>query len=304
MLLQNNPDIAELALDISSTEDDLGSDFRDFLHALAASHALRSLQRFQVGVPCFIDAPWSLSPESMVHFHSLTSLEITGTGMIYGMRWELLQQEGVRLQEIVLCGISESFLNYMSSYSGIRKFHFKGKGHLVETGLLANIFYQSALPRHRVSLEDLAVLPGSSLHWLFEKDTWEFYTHCPKLRTLDVSLALVREGEPRFDYDLLPIIFNYALVHSHLEQIRIRAAHFIYYEQHGGTPAFFRIEHLVEVTDELVKEVCESKLRLDDELKVTNDGVEVAVHRYEGDDHCFTLRLNADKEICFQRRAP
>ncbi|KAF8994188.1 hypothetical protein BDQ17DRAFT_1200954, partial [Cyathus striatus] len=83
--------------------------------------------------------------------------------------WNALKHEKIHLREITIDEPTEAFIQYLSSYTGLRSLVITPTVRITErqSDLIAVEFYTHAICAHASSLEKLEVLPAYEGRWCF-----------------------------------------------------------------------------------------------------------------------------------------
>jgi hypothetical protein len=144
---------------------------------------------------------------TLPHLHRLTSLTLHNVttsesepdGAYVGKAesshpdgiWAILKTTDVRLDGIDVNHVSTTLLDYISSYSGLKKLHLAPKNleFQDESDFAANQFYNLCLGKHTSSLEELTVMAGYEGGWCFGDQALVVISLCKKLKILEGSLV-------------------------------------------------------------------------------------------------------------------
>jgi len=115
--------------------------------------------------------------------------------------WAILKTTDVRLDGIDVNHISTSLLDYISSYSGLKKLrlsllNFKTEG---ESDIAANQFYNLCLGKHTSSLEELIVMADYEGGWCLGDQALVMISLCKNLKILEGSLVSEALGSEVLD---------------------------------------------------------------------------------------------------------
>ena len=105
--------------------------------------------------------------------------------------WAILKTTNVHLNGIDVNHISTTLLDYISSYSGLKKLRL---AHIdletqEQSDLAANQFYKLCLGKHASSLEELIVIPVYEGGWCLGDQALVVISLCKKLKILEGSLV-------------------------------------------------------------------------------------------------------------------
>ena len=104
--------------------------------------------------------------------------------------WAILKTTNVHLNGIDVNHISTTLLDYISSYSGLKKLRLARIDlRTQERSDLANQFYDLCLGKHTSSLEELIVTPAYEGGWCLVDKALVVISLCKKLRILEGSLV-------------------------------------------------------------------------------------------------------------------
>lgn len=110
--------------------------------------------------------------------------------------WTALLQSGVQLEEITLDTVVSPFVDYLASYSGVRRLHLTPGGFRDgnTSDFMAESFFIWALPNHTASLEDLSINAVYEGGWCFGSHNRELFAQCTRLKTWRMSLVETQES--------------------------------------------------------------------------------------------------------------
>ncbi|KAF8152268.1 hypothetical protein B0H34DRAFT_810264 [Crassisporium funariophilum] len=105
--------------------------------------------------------------------------------------WSMLTKSGVRLEEINIDDVASTFLEYLGSYSGLRKLRMSTEGfsESAYSDQLASQFYQIILRNHAHSLEELSINAFYEGLWCFGIHNQESISRCVKLKQLAMCMV-------------------------------------------------------------------------------------------------------------------
>ena len=107
--------------------------------------------------------------------------------------WAILKTTNVHLIDIDVNQISTTLLDYISSYSGLKKLRLARIDlRTQERSDLANHFYDLCLGKHTSSLEELIVTPAYEGGWCLVDKALVVISLCKKLKILEGSLEIGR----------------------------------------------------------------------------------------------------------------
>jgi hypothetical protein len=115
--------------------------------------------------------------------------------------WATLKAINVHLNEIDVNDGCAAFLDYISSYSGLKKLRLAPNNFstLEESDLAATCFYGCSLGKHVSSLEELSVSAPFEGGWCFGDRALVVISQCRKLKLLEGSLVSGSFKEPPDD---------------------------------------------------------------------------------------------------------
>lgn len=105
--------------------------------------------------------------------------------------WNTLKEERIYLKEIVTDSVNEALLDYLASYSGLKKLQLKctTRGDSsVSSDKLALQFYAEVLPKHADSLQSLDISPEYEGKWCFGRHNERSLRLCTKLEELKIHI--------------------------------------------------------------------------------------------------------------------
>ncbi|KAF5319480.1 hypothetical protein D9619_008755 [Psilocybe cf. subviscida] len=110
--------------------------------------------------------------------------------------WTTLLQTGIQLEDITLDVVVPPFVDYLASYSGVRRLHLTPGGFQdgSTSDLIGEAFYTRALPKHAAFLEDLNVNAVYDGGWCFGSHNREILARCTRLRTWRISIVETQES--------------------------------------------------------------------------------------------------------------
>lgn len=118
--------------------------------------------------------------------------------------WSALRTSKIYLERISTDGMNASLIEYLASYSGLTRLNLENVtvSDQQSSNSLAERFFDSALPQHSSTLEDLYILPCYEGKWCFGEHIAPIISRCPKLQYL--KLAVVSsEVEPSANDDII-----------------------------------------------------------------------------------------------------
>ena len=115
--------------------------------------------------------------------------------------WATLKAINVHLNEIDADDGCAAFLDYISSYSGLKRLRLAPNNfsNPEDSDLAAHCFYGSSLGKHVSSLEELRVRPPFEGGWCFGDRALAVISQCRKLKLLEGSLVSGSFKEPPDD---------------------------------------------------------------------------------------------------------
>jgi hypothetical protein len=104
--------------------------------------------------------------------------------------WKAPQISGIHLEELALDCVVPSFLDYLASYSGLKKLQLTAGGFLDGTSsdTLARQFFSTPLTNHVHSLEELRVIPPFEGSWCFGGHNEAVLSRFTNLKTLRMAI--------------------------------------------------------------------------------------------------------------------
>jgi hypothetical protein len=125
-------------------------------------------------------------------YSSLTTLHVYGCDD-WSELWSTMRHNTdlqIRLKDISTNVINPDFLAYIASYSGIEKLTLMGPdgGSLAKSDRLANMFFQTVLPRHAESLVELACSARYEGNWSFGTHNSGVIWTLSRLTSLEMSV--------------------------------------------------------------------------------------------------------------------
>ena len=131
---------------------------------------------------------------TLPHLHRLRSLVLhnykTSESNPHGI-WAILKTTNVYLNDIDVNHFSITLLDYISSYSGLKKLRLAriGLETREQSDLAANKFYNLCLGKHTSFLEELIIIPIYEGGWCLGDQALVVISLCKKLRILEGSLV-------------------------------------------------------------------------------------------------------------------
>jgi hypothetical protein len=111
--------------------------------------------------------------------------------------WSAFTGSGIRLQELEHDTITDSLLDYLLTFSGLRKLSLIGLGdneqHLSDTPAYAR-FCTFVLPNHQETLEELNITPFLDCRWCFGSHNAYVIAKCTKLKYISMSVISSQVG--------------------------------------------------------------------------------------------------------------
>jgi len=168
------------------------------------------------------------------HLHALRSLELTNTApyrrpleslmesrALMAKIYKSLTDERILLTRIVIDDVFPTFLDYLSSYSGIlteiRIICLYKPIPWGELDELAALFYTFILPNHIDSFEILDISPMFTCEWCFHPKEYSLFSKAKCLRSLSISFAFadssVANPNLPVDYAATPWMMLYVIPH-------------------------------------------------------------------------------------------
>ncbi|EDR09825.1 uncharacterized protein LACBIDRAFT_318023 [Laccaria bicolor S238N-H82] len=141
--------------------------------------------------------------------------------------WVVLKTTDVRLNGIDVNHVSTTLLDYISSYSGLKKLRlaYINFGTKERSDLAANQFYNLCLGKHTSSIEELIIRPKYEGGWCFGDQALILISLCKKLKILEgslVSAALDDAAKSLIDATTqLPHMEKLTVHPAHLEDFRM-----------------------------------------------------------------------------------
>lgn len=126
-----------------------------------------------------------LEPLDATMFRSLTSLHLLMRGISPEI-WALLESEGVQLTSLKVNVVSDQFLGYLRSFSGLQKLSLQG--FCCPANDKADHFFNACLPLHSAFLRTLEIHPHFDSQWVLSEATMHSIAQCHRLDTLQLCL--------------------------------------------------------------------------------------------------------------------
>jgi len=105
--------------------------------------------------------------------------------------WKALKLSGIQLEELALDFVVPSFLEYLASYSGLKKLQLRAGGFFngSSSDSLARQFFSISLIHHIHSLEELRVIPSYEGPWCFGPHNEAVISRCTNLKILCMAIV-------------------------------------------------------------------------------------------------------------------
>jgi hypothetical protein len=166
------------------------------VHSFSASHegirVLPSINEFIIDAPPLqlthltLDGASSEFSEDIIpHLYLLESFSFTGGS---GDPWTAFGDKRIHLQHITVDDPTESFVDYLKSYSGLQTLAIKGTSD-GRSNYLAEDFYRNVLCCHQSSLQVLEITPAHEGKWYFGDHTVESLSRLSNLKQLSISVV-------------------------------------------------------------------------------------------------------------------
>ncbi|KAF5347062.1 hypothetical protein D9758_011650 [Tetrapyrgos nigripes] len=185
-LLSGSPSVSKLYLDNGSSCIGLWARLNDILEEFLPLPELRELT--------FGGWKISLTDKMCAQLRLLTSLELLHCTKFNPDVWPFLQEEQIHLQRLGTDNVSDTLLDYLSSYSN-KLVHLSLTGPTWYSSQnyndLADRFFNEVLPLHKETLESLEVLPTFEGRWCFEENNSAAIQSCLKLKNLSVKVNCI-----------------------------------------------------------------------------------------------------------------
>uniref|UniRef100_A0A8H8CGY8 F-box domain-containing protein n=1 Tax=Psilocybe cubensis TaxID=181762 RepID=A0A8H8CGY8_PSICU len=126
---------------------------------------------------------------SISHLRHLTSLNLRNIKCKNGV-WEPFIEAGICLTEISVDWASQSFCNYLASYTGLKKLSLMAYNFstVEDSDTMAILFYEIGLDNHAQSLEDVKIVPMSEGLWCFGSHNYKSIAQLTNLRHLEMNV--------------------------------------------------------------------------------------------------------------------
>jgi len=133
-----------------------------------------------------------------------------------------LTRERIYLRSIAIGDVTDVFLGYLKSYSGLLE-ELKIEPTTAEgSDSLAKQFYESVLPKHVNSIQVLDISPRYGGEWCYDNETSpQFLARCKDLRSLAITFASYHSSD--FG-NMISSLVDLSLTLPHLTEISIRSA--------------------------------------------------------------------------------
>ena len=169
----------------------------DFLSEIPDSAFLNITHLSLSGLFVKLDATLILHLRSLISLHienifSTGDLVSGNPGSSTGNIWSSLRLENIHLQEIVTDDVQLTFIEYLTSFSGLRRLRLTRASRYTMTPLesdqLAITFYGRALQNHVHSLESLEIDARYEGKWCFADHCSSIIKQCACLTSLKLSI--------------------------------------------------------------------------------------------------------------------
>ncbi|KAK7047488.1 hypothetical protein VNI00_006719 [Paramarasmius palmivorus] len=148
------------------------------------------------------------------HFRSLKSITITTR-----------DEPSPEPQKVVVNGVTEDLLRYLSSYSGLQELELSFQEHpetdTENSEQWSQMLYDMAIPRHSESLKTLSLPKTDETHWCVGVDNVAHLGQCPNMISVHLMLNNDDLGEPNSEEDILTKLLNLAVRMEKLEEVDI-----------------------------------------------------------------------------------
>ncbi|KAJ3570606.1 hypothetical protein NP233_g4285 [Leucocoprinus birnbaumii] len=174
--------------------------------------------------------------------------------------WSALRVNKIHLERISTDAMDASLIEYLASYSGLTRLYLKSitaPDHQ-SSDQLAEMFFDSALPPHSSTLEDLYVLPRYEGKWCFGEHIAPSIVRCSRLQYLKVAV-ISSKVNPSADYgsgrgDVINMLIS--MVARHLRAIKklcitTAQAESLRGFEHAGASK----KHFLSANDEIAKAI-------------------------------------------------
>ncbi|KDR72800.1 hypothetical protein GALMADRAFT_101133 [Galerina marginata CBS 339.88] len=147
--------------------------------------------------------------------------------------WKTMRSARIRLEELTVDVVTPSFLDYLSSYSGLKMLHITPGGFHEGTSsdALAKKFFADPLQKHSGSLEDLNIAARYEGLWCFSDHNLPAIAKCTNLKSLRIAIISSQlwndddHAKAAPNSDAIKLLIDTALVHlPHLKKFQIVAA--------------------------------------------------------------------------------
>ncbi|KDR70725.1 hypothetical protein GALMADRAFT_144603 [Galerina marginata CBS 339.88] len=139
--------------------------------------------------------------------------------------WVALIPLGLRLEEITLTDVTPGFLDYLETYSGLRKLRMRTTHRFkpsISPAPLANRFFEVSLGRHVNTLEELDIQASFGSTWCFVTHNMHAVSSYKKVKTFGISISGRRLEKPN-TVNLLLDTVSQSLPHLHTLKLSIAA---------------------------------------------------------------------------------
>ncbi|KAJ6552880.1 hypothetical protein B0H19DRAFT_155344 [Mycena capillaripes] len=170
--------------------------------------------------------------QSVEQSHKLTTLHVHGFND-WSELWVKLTSSQTRLKEIYTNVVTTDLLDYLGSYSGLERLSFMRPdgGSAAKADHLANIFFETVLPRHTDSLVDLACPAGYETRWSFGTHNADIISDLSRLTSLKMSVNHENVADVELTINAVDLLLRTAVQLPDLRSIHISSAEA---ERHRG----------------------------------------------------------------------
>lgn len=153
---------------------------------------------------------------ALPHFKNLKSIHLTAIERLYlRMRdmpaeperkqrymsktqdiWKAMKEASIYLEEVIVDIVPPSFIDYLSSYTGLKKLHLLSGINFVSSDNIPSLFFAKAVETHAQCLEDLCISPELEGPWCFGQHNVGFLRQLVVLKSIELRVEPVHLSSP------------------------------------------------------------------------------------------------------------
>ncbi|KAF8193865.1 hypothetical protein K438DRAFT_1934668 [Mycena galopus ATCC 62051] len=156
-----------------------------------------------------------------VNNHTLQTLHLLAPAP-WSELWVTLRAQQIHLSDVATKNVTDEFLGYLGSYSGLQRLtlQYPGAGSETESDRLADIFFDSVLPRHTDSLQYLTCAARFEGRWSFGTHNAGVISRLHRLSQLDVSVNAIDVPYENSDYSGINAVENLLQIATEIPPLR------------------------------------------------------------------------------------